>query len=540
MSLQTLKMGQTLIGLDGLTFGDLTILQGSGDYANDTIVKYGTEFLFVIQNIAASNMTYLDMTSTSTDPLTLSGGASDDVLLGGSGNDTITSGAGSDVLLGYAGDDAITVNGLGNKTIDGGPGTDSLTISYGSIAGISDFTIDVSNGYTSLTDSSSNTILYKNIETLVIGSASYVGVYDGVATSGSTTLNTSGNYTDPQDNWVPGGTLSQLNFGNNVISSAYYDEGNKTVYMYPYGNSQGSHLSVRALNQVGYDDSSALTIYGTAYNDLIAGNEFSNSAALTIYSGDGLDVIDISDHTSADTVNAGAGDDIVHVGSDFASETSLDGGPGTDWLIILAGSSNITYTLNSGITQNFENVRTAFGADSITGDNSANILEGWGGADTLTGGSGNDELYGYVKQNPQGVTDGIDKLYGGAGDDILKGGADDDLLDGGAGRDILSGEGGDNGFEGASYSNGGINGSDTFVTRAGDGGSSEATADVITDFEDGTDLIGLDGLTFGDLTILQGSGDYANDTIVKYGTEFLFVIQNIAASNMSSPDFTPL
>ena len=527
--------GTDLIGLDGLTFGDLTILQGSGDYANDTIVKYGTEFLFVIQNIAASNMTYLDMTSTSTDPLTLSGGASDDILLGGSGNDTITSGAGSDVLLGYAGNDTITVDGSGNKTIDGGPGTDSLTISYGSISGISDFTIDVSDGYTSLTDSSSNTILYKNIETLVIGSASYVGVYDGVATSGSASLNTSGNYTDPQDNWVPGGTLSQLNFGNKVISSAYYDDGNKTVYMYPYGNSQGSHLSVRALNEVGYNDSSALTIYGTAYNDLIAGQEFSNGAALTIYSGDGLDVIDISDHTSADTVNAGAGDDIVHVGSDFASETSLDGGPGTDWLIILAGSSNITYTLNSGITQNFENVRTAFGADSITGDNSANILEGWGGADTLTGGSGNDELYGYVKQNPQGVTDGIDKLYGGAGDDILKGGADDDLLDGGAGRDILSGEGGDNGFEGASYSNGGINGSDTFVTRAGDGGSSEATADVITDFEDGTDLIGLDGLTFGDLTILQGSGDYANDTIVKYGTEFLFVIQNIAASNMSSP-----
>ena len=113
---------------------------------------------------------------------------------------------------------------------------------------------------------------------------------------------------------------------------------------------------------------------------------------------------------------------------------------------------------------------------------------------------------GYVKQNPQGVTDGIDKLYGGAGEDILKGGAGDDLLDGGVGRDILSGEGGDDDFNGASYNNGGTNGSDTFVTRAGDGGSSEATADVITDFEDGTDLIGLDGLTFGNLTIIQGSG----------------------------------
>jgi Ca2+-binding RTX toxin-like protein len=66
----------------------------------------------------------------------------------------------------------------------------------------------------------------------------------------------------------------------------------------------------------------------------------------------------------------------------------------------------VTYTLNSGVTQNFENVRTAYGDDVVTGDSSANILEGWGGADTLTGGDGDDELYGYVKQNPQGVTDG--------------------------------------------------------------------------------------------------------------------------------------
>ena len=66
------------------------------------------EYLFVIQNTAASNITYLDMVSTSTDPLSLSGTSTDDVLLGGSGSDTITSGTGTDVLIGYSGDDAIT------------------------------------------------------------------------------------------------------------------------------------------------------------------------------------------------------------------------------------------------------------------------------------------------------------------------------------------------------------------------------------------------------------------------------------------------
>jgi hypothetical protein len=38
----------------------------------------------------------------------------------------------------------MTIDGSGDKTVDGGPGTDSLTISYGSVTGINDFTIDVS------------------------------------------------------------------------------------------------------------------------------------------------------------------------------------------------------------------------------------------------------------------------------------------------------------------------------------------------------------------------------------------------------------
>ena len=45
------------------------------------------------------------------------------------------------VKLFLNGDETITVNGTGNKTIDGGSGTDSLTISYGSISSLTDFTI---------------------------------------------------------------------------------------------------------------------------------------------------------------------------------------------------------------------------------------------------------------------------------------------------------------------------------------------------------------------------------------------------------------
>jgi serralysin len=63
---------------------------------------------------------------------------------------------------------------------------------------------------------------------------------------------------------------------------------------------------------------------------------------------------------------------------------------------------------------------------TLTGDDTANVLEG---------GSGNDKLYG---------KDGNDRLVGKGGNDTLDGGDDNDLLDGGAGADkIVGGSGSD-------------------------------------------------------------------------------------------------
>jgi hypothetical protein len=50
----------------------------------------------------------------------------------------------------------------------------------------------------------------------------------------------------------------------------------------------------------------------------------------------------------------------------------------------------------------------------------------------------------------------------------------------------------------------------------------------------------MDGLNFGDLTISQGTGDYANHVVVQLGVEYLLVIQNESLANLTSPDFTPL
>ncbi|MEB3357320.1 MAG: Calx-beta domain-containing protein [Synechococcales bacterium] len=95
----------------------------------------------------------------------------------------------------------------------------------------------------------------------------------------------------------------------------------------------------------------------------------------------------------------------------------------------------------------------------------------------------------------QDTLNSIENVIGSKFDDSLTGNAASNVLDGGAGDDILDGAGG------ADTLTGGI-GADTFVLASGNG------ADTILDFTVGEDLVGLSGLTFGQLTIGQNtSGD---------------------------------
>ena len=51
-------------------------------------------------------------------------------------------------------------------------------------------------------------------------------------------------------------------------------------------------------------------------------------------------------------------------------------------------------------------------------------------------------------------------------------------------------------------------------------------------------MLGLDdGLQYTALTIAQGSGAYASDTIISKGSEYLAILQGIDASLLSDADF---
>lgn len=67
----------------------------------------------------------VSVTSTVQVPVTMRGGAGDDLLLGGGGSDRLIGGPGSDRLGGRGGDDQL-YGGPGSDVLKGGPGDDAL------------------------------------------------------------------------------------------------------------------------------------------------------------------------------------------------------------------------------------------------------------------------------------------------------------------------------------------------------------------------------------------------------------------------------
>jgi Ca2+-binding RTX toxin-like protein len=187
--------------------------------------------------------------------------------------------------------------------------------------------------------------------------------------------------------------------------------------------------------------------------------------------------------------------------------------------MIFEGESGIQ-DLSLDVFNAFEARNRVFNRDAVTflndQDNrtqgfnhSDDVINGLGGEDTLSGLSGDDILRG---------GDSNDRLLGGDGDDFLAGDAGDDFLNGGLGNYTLVG---------------GI-GMDTFVLQRNGGN------DLITDFTDGIDKIGLaNGLTFNRLAITQGTGTDLGDTLIRLRSngEVLATVVGVQATVFSAADF---
>ena len=128
----------------------------------------------------------------------------------------------------------------------------------------------------------------------------------------------------------------------------------------------------------------------------------------------------------SDTLFGSAGNDFLDGGLGNASDT-LNGGAGIDTAVYENATNGIQVSLLSGATSGVQAVNdTLISIENLIGSDFGDDLRGDQGRNRLEGGKGNDVLIGY---------NNIDTLLGGAGRDILTGGSGADIIDGGAGVD---------------------------------------------------------------------------------------------------------
>jgi len=240
-----------------------------------------------------------------------------------------------------------------------------------------------------------------------------------------------------------------------------------------------------------------------------------------------------------DSLLAGAEFDPVHVNSEFVNQAS-DHDPLLSRFNLPVPEGAITGSAGADTLAGNSKSDAIFGRqgdDTLSGGPSDDLLYGGSGDDLLKGNQGNDALYAESGNDRLLGDQGSDLVDGGIGNDDLSGGNGTDLLLGKAGADTLTGVNGDdllNGGLGDDTLEGG-RGSDRFVLSTGAG------TDTILDFTDGVDLLQLQGLTFEQLTISQGTGNQQADTLISLnsngGTELLAILTNLQASAIAGSDF---
>jgi Ca2+-binding RTX toxin-like protein len=130
---------------------------------------------------------------------------------------------------------------------------------------------------------------------------------------------------------------------------------------------------------------------GAAGADTLAGIE-------NILTGAGND--ELIGNNLANVLAGGSGDDVLQGG---AGNDSISGGAGMDWVTYaeLEAGQSVTVNLTTGLATGaagsdtlagIENVEGGFGNDTLLGDNSDNMLDGFLGNDLLIGGAGRDQF----------------------------------------------------------------------------------------------------------------------------------------------------
>ncbi|MEO3433630.1 peroxidase family protein [Inquilinus sp. CAU 1745] len=297
----------------------------------------------------------------------------DDALSGGFGDDQLAGGEGNDDLRGEAGDDHLEGGG-GDDRIDGGAGRD--TASYAAAAAA--VTVSLSDTPTRAS--------FEEQDTIGAGIDRLIEIENLVGSAFADTLTG-----DEEDNVIDGGA------GADVMTGGLGDD--------TYVIEDVADQPVEALG--GGED--------TIRSSLVAYQLGDNLENLVL---DGTDNIDGEGNGLDNRVTGNIGDN------------NLEGGSGTDTLVLKGGITDHTFFMDAGafkVSSNTGGTDTLNGIERVEFDGASYAFaRGTNGADTVGGTADNDLVLGF---------DGDDTLNDDAGDDILVGGNGDDLMSGGAGND---------------------------------------------------------------------------------------------------------
>ncbi|WP_246881469.1 putative Ig domain-containing protein [Acidovorax sp. JG5] len=355
----------------------------------------------------------------------LYGGTGDDSLAGGNDDDHLHGQAGNDSLNGGSGSDLLEGN-EGNDTLVGGAGSDLLDGGTGADAmagGLGDDAYIVDDVGDTITEAAGEGIETVNSSVSITLSANL----ENLLLVGYDNINATGN--DEANELIGNNGANQIlgMAGNDVLRG----EGGDDVIDGGAGNdSLDGGSGIDTLSGGLGDD----TFYVDRAEDIVienAGEGIDTIRAATNYTLSG-NVENLILEAEGGYIN-GTGNALANTltGNDY--DNRLDGGAGADVLIGKAGNDTyVVDTLSDQIVEvdgeGFDTVETALTYTL------ASTLEGL----RLTG-TGNVDGYGNDASNSLSGNDGNNRLYGGAGNDWLQGGAGNDVLDGGTGADGMSG-----------------------------------------------------------------------------------------------------
>jgi Ca2+-binding RTX toxin-like protein len=345
--------------------------------------------------------------------------STNEVIIGGVGDDNITGSANPETLNGGGGND--TLHGLGGAdNLNGGSGTD--TASYAGVAG-GTITLDgVANDAGQGDNVNTENVIGGTGADNITGSAG-VNRLDGgpggdIVNGGAGADTLVGGVGDGADTYNGGADVDTLTFAGlagpvNIAldGSAGTDGDVANGVENATGSSGGDTITGNA---------SRNTLTGGAGNDTLNGGDGNDNL-----NGNGDDDT-LNGQDGADQLNGGPG-----VGGTVLSDAdTYNGGLGVDSVTYAGRTANVTVTIGVGandgealegdnVSSGVEKVTTGSGNDDITGDVSPETLTGGAGDDTIRGGGGNDVISG------QG---GDDTIFGGAGKDTVSGGPGNDIF----------------------------------------------------------------------------------------------------------------